>query len=105
MPSFDDIQLERNIREEARWLILRTLYIGRPVGAPESLILRGLINAGLPVTSTNVRNELGYLADKGLLTVNQRQRNSWHAMISAYGVDVVEYAKESPAGITRPDEV
>ena len=104
MPPSDDIQLDRHVREEARWLILRTLYMARPVGAPESLILRGLTGADLPVTMTNIRNELHYLADKGLIALDTKRRAGWHAKLSAYGVDVCEHAKDAPVGITRPDE-
>lgn len=105
MPSPDEAQLERHVREEARWLILRTLYWARPTGAPESLIMRGLKEADLPVTTSNVRNELTYLADKGLLVLDPKRRGGWHAKITAYGVDVNEYAKDAPIGIARPDEV
>ncbi len=104
MPPSDEIQLDRHIREEARWLILRTLYMARPVGAPESIILRGLTGADLPVTTTNVRNELQYLADKSLIVLDIKRRSGWLAKLSAYGVDVCEYAKDAPVGILRPDE-
>lgn len=104
MQHSDDIHLERQEREEARWLILRTLYLARPTGSTETIILGGLKRSGLGVNNKNVRNELDYLVDKGLVTFVNRKGTNWFAKISAYGVDVVEFTKDAPLGIARPDE-
>lgn len=105
MPPSDEVMLERHQREEARWLMLRVLYMARPFQASETVILRGLTSADLPVTVVNIRRELDYLASKGLIEIVSKKRNVWQAKLTAYGVDVVEYAKDAPAGIDRPEEV
>jgi hypothetical protein len=104
MPLNDDILLGRHQREEARWLILRVLYMSHPVQASEAIILRTLSSVELPVTTANIRRELSYLEDKGLLAVVSKKQSNWQSRITAYGMDVVEYAKDAPAGIARPDE-
>lgn len=104
MPPLDDIPLARHVREEARWLILRMLYMARPVGTSESIMLKGLVGAELPVTANNVRVELCYLEDKHLIVFSSKKTPNWQCKITSYGVDVVEYAKDAPVGIARPEE-
>ena len=104
MPPQDDIQLERHQREEARWLILRVLDAARPFNASENIVSKTLASSELPVTPSGIRRELTYLEDKGLLAIASRKVPVWHAKLTAYGVDVVEYTKDAPPGIARPDE-
>lgn len=104
MPSPDEIQLERHQREESRWYLLRILYMARPYSLTEAIILKSLMGADLPVTPNGLRQELDYLGSKGLVEVTTKKAGVWRAKIGAYGIDVVEYAKDAPAGIARPDE-
>jgi Fe2+ or Zn2+ uptake regulation protein len=104
MPSPDEIQLERHQREESRWYLLRILYMARPYSLTETTVLKSLQGADLPITPNVLRQELDYLAAKGLVDIVTKKGGVWRAKLAAYGIDVVEYAKDAPAGIARPDE-
>jgi len=95
-------QLRALARRMARWRILRILYMGRPIGANETIIHHALTRGDFDITMQGVRNELEYLA--GLELVRVSQGRTWLAEILPAGVDVVEYTTEAPAGILRPDQ-
>lgn len=105
MSPTDEVQLDRFQREEARWLTLRALHMACPGPLSDNNILRGLVAAALPASLTSVRRDLDYLASKSLIELVTKKQSMWVAKLTAYGTDVVEYAKDAPAGIARPDEV
>lgn len=96
------IDLERASRETARWLILVTLDKARPLGAAESLIASVLAAVPHPITTHELRRELDYLADRGLVEIKGRTTPQWHAALTRVGVDVVEYTVDCDPGIARP---
>lgn len=96
------IDLERHQREEMRWRILRILDSGRPYPVGEQLIYRVICDVQLPASPQQIRRELDYLRDKGLVELTTENRPDWQAALTGKGVDVVEYSVDSPAGITRP---
>lgn len=104
MAPQDEINLTRGQREEARWVILRTCDAARPTAARENQIARILGELGLGMTERELRRELSYLAEKQLLTIPNLKAKVWHGALTAYGIDVVEFAKEAPPGIDRPAE-
>ena len=59
------------LREQLRINLLRQLEAAGPLGFTEAALLSGARTQGYPVTETDVRRELEYLADpaKGLVTV------------------------------------
>jgi hypothetical protein len=95
-------QIRALARRMSRWRILRILYMGRPIGANETIILHALSRGDFEVTKQSVRNELEYLA--GLKLISLAQGHTWLAEILPDGVDVVEYTTEAPAGILRPEQ-
>jgi hypothetical protein len=89
-------------REAVRWLILLTLNAARPVGANE-LIVMDCVRAAQPdVTERELRLELDYLEERGLLEITCRDCETWFAKLTRIGIDVVEYTVECDPGIARP---
>src|SRR5579883_1600697 len=100
----DGMNLEQRQREDARWRILKICDAGRPVGVSETIVWRVLADVKLGLTTHEVRREMDYLADLGMLEIekNERDGGEWFAKLTPRGVDVVEYTIEAPAGIARP---
>lgn len=96
------IDMEKHKREQLRWLILETLNSARPIGANENLILNVANEIQGGVTNLELRRELDYLCDRGLISVNGKNSPVWHAELTRDGVDVAEYTVECDAGIARP---
>jgi hypothetical protein len=96
-----DINLEKRIREEARWHILRILDAGRPVGVNAAVIVRLLEDSNLSCTPDTVRRELDYLQGLGLIEAGD---DHGFGKLTAHGVAVVEYNAPAPAGIARPKQ-
>lgn len=96
------VDLERAQRENLRWLILLTLQNARPLGAPESVILSVVQGVPMEVTVLELRRELSYLTDRGLIHVSGQSGPQWHAQLTRQGVDVVEYTVPVEPGIARP---
>lgn len=96
------IDLEKQKREQLRWLILETLNSARPIGANEGLILNVVNDIQGQVTGLELRREIDYLADRELVTISGKDTAIWHAELSRHGVDVVEYTVPCDAGINRP---
>jgi hypothetical protein len=95
-----DIHQKR--REERRWIILRILDAGRPIGASESIVGSVLSDTKLDGSPAAVRRELDYLCGLGLVEVSDLDDGTWHARLTANGVAVLEYVVAAPAGIARP---
>lgn len=100
-----DIDLQKAVREQARWRILRILDAGRPLPVSENTILLALNDAKLNLTTTELRRELDYLDDRQLVRLFDRDTVVWSAELSHYGVDVVEYTIPCLPGIARPPKV
>lgn len=96
------MDLEKQKREQLRWLILETLNSARPIGANEGLILNVVNEVQGGVTHLEMRRELGYLVERKLVEVTGKQSAVWHAELTRDGVDVVEYTVGCDAGIARP---
>jgi hypothetical protein len=59
--------LEQAKKETGRWMLLRILDAGRPVGCNGSLILTVLEDEGLLDSASALRRECDYLAELGLV--------------------------------------
>ena len=99
-----EIDLQRHQRQEARWRILRVLDSGRPIKSSETLIGSVLHDLDLPISPSQIRRELRYLAGKGLVTLFKTSEPTWMAELTSEGIDVVEYTADCPAGIARPQQ-
>ncbi len=98
----DGIDLEQKQREEARWRILRVVDAGRPSVVSEQIIWRVLADIRIALSLNELRRELAYLRDLGLVELEGEDSVTWFARLTASGVDVVEYNQTAPAGIARP---
>lgn len=100
----DVIDFEKSSRETLRWLILATLNAARPLGAAEPLILSAISGVPHRVTALELRRELGYLEERGLVSILPASKESpaWHGKLTRDGVDVAEYTVSCDAGIARP---
>jgi DNA-binding PadR family transcriptional regulator len=92
--------LERHRREGLRADILLVLNVGRPTGASERLIKLTLGDRYEDVGTKELRQELDYLEDKGLVEISKRHQETWQVELTSDGVDVVEGTKPTPAGIS-----
>ena len=94
--------LERARREEIRWRLLVGLDAGRPYPVNERILFRLLHDVQLPLTPNELRRELDYLKDRGLVSLVGEAENDWNAELTRHGVDVVEYTVDCQPGIARP---
>jgi hypothetical protein len=97
-----DIQKAR--REELRWLILLALNAARPIGTSEVVVKNAIEPVILDVTVIEIRNELDYLSERGLVALECKDSLVWTAKLNRYGIDVVEYTIPCDAGIKRPSQ-
>ena len=93
---------EKSRRETLRWVILLTLNAARPLGTGETLTLDTVHQALPDVTPRELRNELDYLAERGLIHLDGRDSPQWRAKLTRYGTDIVEYTIDCEPGIARP---
>jgi hypothetical protein len=97
------VEIKQLRREDARWKMLRIVRAGRPVGVNESMIRRVLSDLDLPFSQDELRRELGYVRDLGLIDIGEAD-GEWFGKATAQGVNVVEYTAPAPAGIARPSK-
>ena len=95
--------LDKARRENMRWLILQALYSAQPIGASEQVVLSSIAPMIPDVTPLELRRNLDYLAERGLLTIDGRNTMpQWFCKLDRYGIDVVEYTIAVEPGIARP---
>lgn len=93
-------------REETRWRILQILEKTRGSEIRELIIWRTLDDLQLVPSMVELRRELFYLSEKGLIKANQIRSEfgyEWRAQLSAQGIDFVEYTTGDIPGIARPE--
>jgi hypothetical protein len=98
------MEIEQMRREDARWKMLRVIDAGRPVGVNASIIRRVLSDLSLPLSQADLRREMAYLRDLGLIEIGEVDGEQF-AKATPAGVAVVEYTAPAPAGIARPAKV
>lgn len=89
-------------REMMRWNILLTLNNARPIGASEALVLSVVQAISSDATQVEVRRELDYLEERGLVQIHREPSGHWRAELTRDGVDVAEYTVDCDPGIARP---
>jgi hypothetical protein len=95
--------LLRAKREDLRWHILRTLDAGRPQPVAEGLIMRVVGDIGHGISPNELRRELDYLRERGLVHVHGGDdQPTWLCHLTRYGIDIVEYSIPCEPGIARP---
>lgn len=101
----EGIDFQRQRREIIRWNLLRALDYARPEGTNEVVLLMTIQGLFADATQREIRRELDYLFDRRLVTIEGQHTGTWHAELSRYGVDIVEYAVACEPGIARPPRV
>lgn len=96
------MDMEKARREQIRWLILLAVNAGRPQPVAEPLILGAIQGVPVQCTALELRRELDYLDDRGLVELVQHEGAPWTAELSRHGVDFVEYTIDAQPGIARP---
>lgn len=91
-------RLQQRHREQLRWRILRTCYVGGQMGVREVTVLQVISDVGLSASPEGLREELAYLEGKELVSIN-RGKSVWIAKITPEGKDVCEGNAECPSGI------
>ena len=98
------MDLDKTRREHVRWLVMQTLNVARPYGASDQLVLGALNDAKSQLTLHELRRELDYLEERGLVEIEGRNAPAWLAKLTREGVDVVEYTVPCEPGIARPQK-
>lgn len=95
-------ELDKARREGMRWNLLSALHKAAPYTTSETFlhdVMRGIYP---DASAHEVRRQLDYLADRGLIELVKQPAGMWFADIGRYGTDIVEYAVECDPGIARP---
>ena len=91
-------------RESLRWLIVLTLNPARPIGAFEGSVLSVAQSEYPDATPIELRRELDYLHERGLISVERRPDGRWFCALTRDGVDLAEYTVDCQPGIGRPEK-
>jgi len=89
-------------RESMRWNLVNTLNKFRPYTTPEQRVAEVMAAIYPDATALEVRRELDYLADRGLVALEKQPSGTWYADLTREGIDVAEYTVACGPGIARP---
>jgi len=96
------VDFQKALRETVRWIALDAVNHGRPYPVAEPLILGAIQGVPVQCTALELRRELDYLEDRGLVEITRRESAPWAVELTRAGVDVVDYTVEVEPGIARP---
>lgn len=96
------LDMERARREHIRWIVLDALNHGRPYEVAEPLILSAIQGVPIQCTALDLRREIAYLEQRGLVEIKRLEGAPWTAELTRAGIDVAEYAIPVEPGIARP---
>jgi hypothetical protein len=89
-------------REDIRWQILLTLNNARPIGAWEETVLAVIQSTYPDASPLELRRELDYLRDRGLIDLKHDPSGRWFADLTRFGIDMAEHTIDCEPGIARP---
>jgi len=92
---------ERKRRELIRWMSLQHINAARPTVMADMALLPLIQTAYSDAALRELRRELDYLMECGLLTVAE-DYEAWRLKLTRHGIDLVEYTTPCPPGIGRP---
>lgn len=96
------MDMDKARREQIRWLVLVAVNAGRPEPVAEPLVLSAIQGVPVQCTALELRRELDYLEDRGLVDLKRLEGAPWTAELTRHGVDFVEYTIAAEPGIARP---
>lgn len=88
--------------EAGRWHIIQTCHIGGHIGVTETMLFHTLAGMWAATTRQWIRDQLAYLADRGLVQVERHEVKDWRATLTRHGVDLATYVTDCEPGIDRP---
>lgn len=101
--SLTDLETQRDRLRRLR--ILQVLQQNRPEPVGDGLIGRCLReDIDLGFTQSNIRNNIDYLSERGLVAITLRTPERWIAKISANGVDFLDGLGTKIDGVAHPEE-
>lgn len=89
-------------REALRWYLLLALYNARPEEVCEEVVQTTMRAIYPDVTPLEVRQQLDYLQDRGLVELRKEPSGRWWSDLTRHGTDIAEYTVECDPGIARP---
>jgi len=75
---------------------------GSPYPVAEPLILSAIQTVPIECTALELRRQLDYLGDRGLVKLKRLEGGPWTAELTRHGVDFFEYTIDAEPGIARP---
>jgi hypothetical protein len=94
---------EAEVRREARWAFMLSLYHAQELGCNQTILQRLLSDLHLPLSVAEIKVQLAYLAELGFCKIVSPFDGNFRAIITAKGQDLVNYDSECPPSIARPD--
>ena len=91
-------------RESLRWYLILALYNARPEEVCEEVVQTTMRAIYPDVTPLEVRQQLDYLEDRGLLKLRKEPSGRGWSDLTRYGVDMAEYTIDCAPGIARPEK-
>lgn len=91
-------------RETMRWYLLLALYNARPEEVCEEVVQTTMRGIYPDTTPLEVRQQLDYLEDRGLVKLRKTPGGRWWSDLTRYGVDMAEYTIDCEPGIARPEK-
>ena len=85
-----------------RWLLLYTIDQTRPQGIYTEALLAIMQGTYQDATHREIRRELDYLEERGLVHIAKDPLDRWFVKLDRYGIEVVQYTCPCDPGISRP---
>ncbi len=92
MGNMDDFKAVR--LKQIRRIVLELLKLVGMTGANEGIIISVVNSRKLNVTTFEMRNELDYLAQRNVITVDRG--NTWFAKLTPVGSDIIDGITPTP---------
>jgi predicted component of type VI protein secretion system len=89
-------------RESIRWFLLVAANVSRPQGVYVEGMLPVVRAVYADATENEVKRELDYLEDRGLVKIQRDGMDRWFVDLTRHGIDLVEYTTQVEPGIARP---
>lgn len=91
-------------REGMRWQIINALNKARPYPTSEVFLIEIMQSIYGEVTNLELRQQLDYLEDRDVLSIDKKPYGLWFADLTRIGIDIAEYTISCEAGIARPEK-
>jgi hypothetical protein len=96
--------LENELKREARWTLMLSLYHSRDIGIHEGMIGVIFQDMHYSLSAGDIRSMLIYLQELGYCRTDKKFDDKLWVVITAKGVDLCEHNSECPDSIARPSK-